>query len=1068
MEEVRTLHSGRLNPPLESTREEWEDWESDDEPLTPMNARDGALLGAEQRPRNLTRRTSIPASSSSRWSGDRPRRPTSRARQRAQNALAGITVITDMSKFRREQQTAQQTRPLENRESRTGRFVDAAALKALEGSASQESGGTFGWLKKKPAQSPKGKSPDRLRVESQPQEDLSPAAGPIMIGFAMPSDSDIVISPQTAVVETPIDFNRYFGKLNKGSSQPAPTSAWSPDSDDGPASRRPNAAEVMSRDPIPAVPSVPEAYRNTQASNEAGDIYLNRRIERMKRDTKATTIFADDDEDLLTPVTLFEEDGSPLAARKSFKANGRQRSTTVTSTRSQGWWDQVTTPFTRTPVTPEASNTNDTDEWWKDTDRKHATPVEPKGTSPKRKVASSKQLTTSPTPEFTFPEDNFTPPEKQVTTLKPKPVNDRKPDHATTSRDVKSSQITPRIVIEEVVTLPASPSPRVAMPNPARTRTGKAPLPLEDEDQGQGSSEGPPPYSPPSQKHNVKYCAFFPPEDPRSSLYQQPHSPSPVSPGLARTMTSQGAIGLRNIPLTPPPVVSHGTGSSRLPDRPQGSFVPSHVAVTGRGERQRIETQRRNHEKEDAIAYKMGGLWKGRGCFPKNGCFGRPGREGRRKRRICGLVVVLMVVIIALAVALPLTLMRRTADVEIPSRFLNLTDFPPMPTGIAAVVGTNSVTTTTCVSPSTFWSCSLPKEQASLAAPYDSSQPSFILHIQFDNSSGQLWNVPQGIPPVPTPVSGGGRTATPSARARAVQARGGTAGVRSTPQRRQGTASGFRPDPAPPSFQDIFFLGNTTDRAVSPQKAGEPTPFYISILSSLDESAGPNVLSRQARPPANNSQDSTPPFGDILPPPVLDSDGTAAPAVLLPFPKQQPVRLYDRGLPTERYAFYTYFDKRTFLKSILPLDRNTAPAGNVPADLNGGALKTEANFVITWLSTRYKVEIWTQRLNSTRFLTDNNRLAGNNTRPGTFPYPITITLDTHGGPPGKKFGFVRKVDERQRILLTDPKLVANDMNTAGDLINPQTAFNPSFGGMDGGTGGCKCEYTNFVGLNGQV
>lgn len=533
-------------------------------------------------------------------------------------------------------------------------------------------------------------------------------------------------------------------------------------------------------------------------------------------------------------------------------------------------------------------------------------------------------------------------------------------------------------------------------------------------------------------------------------------------------MTSQGAIGLRNMPITPPPVVVQGTASSRLPDRPQGSFIPTHGHVTGYGERQRVENQRRKHEKEDAIAYKVGGLWKGRGCFPANGCFGRPGREGRRKRRCCLLLVALMLVIIALAIALPLTLIRRNTAIEIPSRFLNLTDFPPIPTGVAAVVGTNSLATTSCVSPSTFWSCSLPKEQALLAAPYDSSQPSFIFHIQFDNSSGQLWNVPQGIPPVPTPVSSGTR-ATPLRRARALEARGGSAGVSSALQRRQGAVSGFRPDPVPPSFQEMFFLGNTTDRVVSPQKAGEPTPFYISVLSSLDETAGPNVLSRrQSRPPTNDSQGFVPSFASLLPPPVLDQDGTAAPAVLFPTPKQQPLRLYDRGLPTERYAFYTYFDKRTFLKSIEPLDSNTSPAGDVPADLNGGSLKTEANFVISWMSVRYKVEIWTQRLNSTRFLVDNGRPAGNTTRPGDFPYPITITLDTHGGQPNKKFGFVRGIDERQRVVLTDPKLVANNMNTAGDLINPMNNFNPSFGGMDGGTGGCKCEYTNFVGLNGQA
>lgn len=493
MEEVRTLHSGRLNPPLESTREEWEDWESDDEPLTPMNGRDGPLLITGGQSRQLTRRASLSASASSRLSGGRVQRPKSRIRQKVQNAHAGITVITDMSKFHWEQQATQR-----NRGSRTGRFVDAAALKALEGTAPEETGGAFGWLRRKPDQSPKSKSPDRLGVQTQPQEDLSPAVGPIMIGFAMPSDSDIVISPQTAVVETPIDFNRYFGMMAKESSLPVATSAWSPDSDDGPASRRPNAAEVMSLNMIPAVPSVPEAYRGTQTSstgtNEAGDIYINPRLERMKRDTKATTIFADDDDDLSTPVTLFEEDGSPLATRKSFKAPGRQRSTTVTSTRSQGWWDQVTTPFTRTPITPEAPSTDEPDKWWDTTDTKHVTPVEQKIASPKQKAASPKQWAASLSSKFAFSEDNLTPTERQSTTSKLNPTTDRKIDNKGSLRDVKKPQVTPRIVIEEVTTPDVNLSTSlVAMPPQARARTGKATFVLEDGDQGQSSSDGPPP-----------------------------------------------------------------------------------------------------------------------------------------------------------------------------------------------------------------------------------------------------------------------------------------------------------------------------------------------------------------------------------------------------------------------------------------------------------------------------------------------------------------------------------------------------------------------------------------------
>ena len=83
---------------------------------------------------------------------------------------------------------------------------------------------------------------------------------------------------------------------------------------------------------------------------------------------------------------------------------------------------------------------------------------------------------------------------------------------------------------------------------------------------------------------------------------------------------------------------------------------------------------------------------------------------------------------------------------------------------------------------------------------------------------------------------------------------------------------------------------------------------------------------------------------------------------------------------------------------------------------------------------------------------------------------VTVTLDTHGGELGKKFGFVRPVDERGRVVVGggEVKFVGNDLDTRGDVVNPVNEFNPSFGGMDGGTGGCKCEYRNFVGVNGAV
>ncbi|KAK4250828.1 hypothetical protein C7999DRAFT_11418 [Corynascus novoguineensis] len=1051
-------HSDRLSS---VTKDDWEEWE-DDEVITPMTTispkttRDGPLLDTApevtesfgvEAPRPIQRQASRHNSKLTvRHSVRGIARLTSRRRQKAQNEKLGIKVVTDMSKLRQQQHIAHQMRQNpENRESRTGKFVDAAALRALEGAPSDESIGTFAWLRRKGT---KGKRVERLVAEASPQADLSPGARPIVIGFAMPSDSNVVISPQTAVVETPVEFPRYF-KPTSASSPSQPVSAWSPDTEDGASPR------IVERGFVPAVPSIPIQYRFADASPTAAGqrdtfpVATSTSNEFQDGATTTPVYIEDDDDDMGTPVTLFEEDGSPATTRqKSLRIiKVLQRSATVASSRSQGWWDQVTSPFgPPTPQTPGSSEhrAEESHSYWKSVDRKK--PLSP--LVPKPEAGSSSEPKSAPK------------------------IHHRPPE--ITVQDVSSPGPSSR-------TAPGSQQGQTE-PEKPRGMVGEVRTP----------GELPPPYSPPKH-HNARYRAVFPPGHPLNTLY--PPSPGPVPPGLSQTMTSQGAIGLSDVPLTPPATHPH---QQRLPDRPLGSFVPADhfTNVSGRGQRQKAERRRRRHEKEDAVAWKTGRMWHGRGCFPCCGCFGRPGREGRKRRRVCLGLCIAFLLLTALGVTLGVLLSRRAVtEASVPSRFLNLTDFPPIPTGISTVIGPESDSTTACVQPPTLWTCSLPKEQAESVAPFDASQPSFVIQIQFDNNTRKTWDV-RGEPPHPTPTTLNTplpsqstnstiTTATPTASPRTPPVTGFTSLVRRFLEARDeasGSSLALRPDPPPPNFQEMFFLGNTTDGVVSDDKAGEPTPFYISILRSVNDTIGPNVLTRRADDD-DDEDDSRPSFNDsistgqgiinasdIAPPPALDRDGTGAPAVLLPFPTQQPLRLYDRGLPTERYGFYTYFNKTTYVKSIATLSGDGSDATPVPADLNGGCLKTEAKFLVTWLSVRYKVEIWTRMDGKTQLAgalggeaassTDTNNTDAR-TRPGSFPYPVTITLDTHGGERGHKFAFVRGVDDRQRIVLDDAKFVLNRMNTTGDLVNGAADFNPSFGGMDGGTGGCKCEYRNW-------
>ena len=981
--------------------EDWEDWD-DDEPRQVMVDGEAPLIATApenpSKPKTKAARfVQAPVStvhSTVHHTAQRISRMKSRRRQKAQNAKAGIRLDTDMSKFRPDHIAFHMKAAFDppQTEIRRGKFLDAAALKALEGEPSSATVGSFHWMKKKP--SAKTKSPARRTARTPVDQDLSPDDRPIVIGFALPPGSSQDISPQTAVVESPESpFARYGGNRSQNH-LPANTSplqqqrsAWSPDTEDGcstfrasiPASSTYSQPTMGARDSnVPPVPALPSSV-----------------LEGRRRRTTVIT----DDQDLGTPVTLFEEDGSPIATRKSPTAKSKVTSNSPLSVRFRGWWDEVTSPFApSTAVTTSPDDVRDPrlgrgSEWWKTVDVK----------KPILSMAASA--------------------------------------HPVTLQETEVGQESHRGAVVE--SSPTVASPSLGDRNHSRSESQAEKTQTLAPDESSIPREEPPPYSPPARLQNIRYRAVFPPGHPSNNLY--PPSPGPLSPELTRTMTSQGAIGMTDVPLTPPPV---GTTSAPLPDRPLGSFVPSEhfLGATGRGPKQKAERQRQRYEKEDAAARKAGGLWRGRGCIPANGCYGRPGREGRKRRRVWFSVIAGLIATTILVVSLAVTLSRRHAtDAQPPvNRWLNLTSFPPTPTGVMTVVGPdNPQTVTACVQPSTLWSCSLPKEQARTAAPYQPTQPEFIFQIQFDNSSSHLWDTSSGeIPPRPR----GTKIRALAARARAL--------IRGAAQRSE---SGFVPNPAPPTFQEMWFLGNTTDGIQSDRKGGEPTPFYISLLQSVNETVGPDaILDRRGLYNVSN-----------FPSPERNSDGTGAPARLFPRPTQQPLRLYDRGLPTEHYGFYSHYNKTIYVKSKESLNGSTAGEGEVPADQDGGSLETEANFQVVWGQTRFKVEIWTRKGDATKLLSGDAGGSEQSSRPGDFPYPVTVTLDNHGGDPKHKGIVWYPVDARQDIdslHLGDENVILYNLGFNGEWINPPATADLSLGGIDGGIGGCKCEYTNFVGV----
>lgn len=434
--------------------------------------------------------------------------------------------------------------------------------------------------------------------------------------------------------------------------------------------------------------------------------------------------------------------------------------------------------------------------------------------------------------------------------------------------------------------------------------------------------------------------------------------------------------------------------------------------------------------------------------------------------------------LILLIVLLAVFLTRKGDNMPVQSQWLNITGYPPIPTGISTIVQPDVISENSgCVQPSTIWGCSLPKEQQPSIAPNAPNQPNFRVEIRFRNGTS-----PNGTALNATnvkrrskdgslnPVSAGSFIRSQLLRARD-----------------SFTNSLYIALPSPPNQEDQVFLGNTTDNNTAPFD-GEYTPFFMSFEDPSKLSS--SQLSKRKLSDLQNLTDPFPDLTKAIPPPDINPDGTAAAANLLPLPSAQPLRLYNRGLPTEHYGFYTYFDRSIFLKSTA-LVNASSPIGEVPDDKNGGANENAATVRCTWAQTRFLVQIWTNKGTAASLLqnansTNSSRPTPNQSnpqnltsssandfrRPGSFPYPVTITLDRHGGDITKKLIYCYGLDQREHIILEQKKVQLEDRAFGGTLVNP--ALGPfgnvnvsradgGPGGIDGGDGGCGCVWRNFGG-----
>ena len=265
------------------------------------------------------------------------------------------------------------------------------------------------------------------------------------------------------------------------------------------------------------------------------------------------------------------------------------------------------------------------------------------------------------------------------------------------------------------------------------------------------------------------------------------------------------------------------------------------------------------------------------------------------KRRWYFAIVILFLIILIIAILLAVFLTRKanhspttTNDPKnddtstgggddtgpIQSRWLNLTGYPPMPTGISTIAGPKPLHQESgCIQPNALWSCALPKEQQGANEPYKADEPNFRVQIRFRNGTYEH----------STTVASSKRS----------------------------NGGGWDAVPPAPSDKDQRFLGNTTDENVAPFE-GEETPFFITFLSTSESSSSsssdpPRIYKPRRKPKPNphpprinrllpkpqrhnplpsNGQKRLPRSSNPLPPPLL----TTRPA-LQPRQRRRALRL---------------------------------------------------------------------------------------------------------------------------------------------------------------------------------
>ncbi|GAB7364482.1 hypothetical protein MBLNU230_g5292t1 [Neophaeotheca triangularis] len=371
----------------------------------------------------------------------------------------------------------------------------------------------------------------------------------------------------------------------------------------------------------------------------------------------------------------------------------------------------------------------------------------------------------------------------------------------------------------------------------------------------------------------------------------------------------------------------------------------------------------------------------------------------------------LLLLLVLLIVFIP---PRQRGDMPVQARWLNLTGFPALPTGIATVVGARKQEgEESCGVGGGLWGCGVPA-----AADGDDGEdrlPSWRFEIRFRN--GTVEDKSAVVPVVRDEADGDEHGEDLRKR------HGGSL----APLWRRGAWEDRLYDswPSPPGEEDRLFMGKEVDGVDEPYE-GEETPFFLSLLDVSDleppkkdlenryqlpkrNDANPYPYPSPATPtaplPASDSASASPvpdpsasasasaspsntalPSPSKIPSPPIRPNGQPAPALLYPLVRSQPLLLYNRGQKDEHYGFHTYYDRTIFAKGFKTStpnsgnssnnfnnnnsnNSNNANANNEPPQprqntttaLTPNTSPRNANAICTLPSTRLLVKIWTRR-----------------------------------------------------------------------------------------------------------